>query len=64
MRILNSGAGISGEPALGVSGAFQKMHARLRRKAYELIHGKDKRPLDQTVDDEPMLFWINLGTPA
>src|SRR6267154_463797 len=48
----------------GIRRAFEEMDAVHAREALELVEREDQRLVDQAVDDEPIVFGIDLGDPA
>ena len=43
---------------------FEEINAVLTRETHDVLHGKDKRIIDQAVDHQAMIFGGNLGHPA
>ena len=50
--------------ARGVPGALEEIDARHGRKADEIVHREDERPLHQPVQHQPVLRRIDVGHPA
>jgi hypothetical protein len=44
-----------------VTRAFEEIDVRLRRKAPDVVHGKDKRLVDQAVEHQPVLRRVDRG---
>ena len=64
MRVLDRQFGFGRAPVLGVAGTFEKVDARHRRKAGQILHGEDDRPLDHAVDNEPVFKRVDRRNPG
>ena len=58
MSVLNRRVGGRSGPK-AIAGAFEEINVRLRWKADDVVHRKNQRPIDQPVNDQPMLIRIN-----